>query len=615
MSFAGSVGAFNRIPPYQPGYVMAYAQQQISAANNYMLTLGQLSREINPPAITPEFPTVGDAPALTVPTPPTFDNIVWASPNIPTPFTGTLDIGQYLPDPFDANPPVLSFGDAPAPFSANVPDAPGINTQFEYPDLTVNLPAPPSLLSISTSKFDGVTIPTLAEAVPTLNLVAPSIREYTPGAQYTSALLTSLKNTLQDRIDNGGTGLKPEIEEAIWNRGRDREYRQMRDALADLERMETLGFAFPPGVYVDARVKIQTEMGYNSANISREIMIEQAKLELQNVLKALDTATALEGNMLNYTNQVEQRLFESTRYATQAGVEIYNSQVRAYAAYVDAYKTKVAIYEAQIRGELAKVEAYKAEIDAEQAKAQINTALIAQYKTQADVALASIEVYKAQIAAIQTKAEIEKLKVQIFGEQVRAYGARVNAYTAGVEGFRATIQAEASKQDAFKSQVDAYTAQVNAAVRVSDAKIAEFKGRVDAKTAEWQAFTAQAEAEAARVRALSQSQTAEAEVYRSVVSGTASYNEVLTKQWQAAVEQKQRAAEIGVSAAKASSDLYLTTRGLALDAAKVGAQVSAQLGAAALNAVNWSNTTSNSSSYQSSLSQSINENYNYSASV
>ena len=599
---------YGRPAPYEPGYIVAYANQQISAANNYMLKLGQLSLDLNPTLITPEFPTVGDAPALTVPTPPTFDDIAWAAPMLPAPFTGTLDIGEYMPEPFDENPPVLSFGSAPAPFSELAPDAPGINTQFDYPDLVVNLPAPPDLLSISTSKFGGLSIPTLVEAVPTLNLVAPSIREYTPGAQYTSALLTTLQNTLQDRIENGGTGLPADVENALWDRGRDREYRQMRDALADLERMETLGFSFPPGVYVDARVKIQTEMGYNSANISREIMIKQAELELQNILKALDTATALEGNMLSYTNQVEQRLFEATRYATQAGVEIYNAQVRGYAAYVDAYKTKVAIYEAQIRGELAKVEAYKAEIDAEQAKAQINTALVAQYKTQADVALASIEVYKAQIAAIQTKAEIEKLKVEIFGEQVRAFGAKVNAYTAGVEGFRATIQAEASKQDAFKSQVDAYTAQVNAAVRTADARIAEFRGKVEAKTAEWQAYSAQAEAEAARVRSLSQSQTAEAEVYRSVVSGTTSYNEVLTKQWQATIEQAQRAAEIGVSAAKANSDLYLTTKGLALDAAKVGAQVSAQLGAAALNAVNWSNSVnygvsnSSNSSYSETYS-------------
>jgi hypothetical protein len=468
-------------------------------------------------------------------------------------------------------------------------------------------------LSIATYSFGGINIPSLVEEVPVLNLVSPSIREYVPGAQYTSALLTTLQTTLQDRIENGGTGLPADVEDAIWDRGRDREYRQMRDALADLERMETLGFSFPPGVYVDARIKIQTEMGYNAANISREIMIEQAKLELQNILKALDTATALEGKLIDYTNQIEQRAFEAARYATQAGVEIYNAQVRAYAAYVDAYKTKIAVYEAQIRGELAKVEAYRAEVAAEQAKAQINTALVAQYKTQVDAALSSIEIFKAEVGAIQAKADIEKLKVQIFGEQVRAYGARVNAYTANVEGFRASIQAESSKQEAFKASVDAYNAQVSAAVKVIEAKISEYKGQIDAKNLEWNGYKAQADAEASRVKALADSQTAEADIYRAQISGISSFNEVLTRQWQVAVEQAQRTAEIGISAARANAEQYLTTRGLLLDANKVGAQVTAQMGAAALNAVNYSNSSNisfasgaqNSSSWQESYSASI----------
>lgn len=587
--------------PFQPLYIPSlnigagmtrYADEQISVAEQYIEDLRMTAQSIVPQPITAEFPDTPSAPALETATPPTFTPITWTAPGLPTAFTGNLNVDALLPAPFDQTGPILSFGAAPAAFSDVAPDAPGINLQFEYPDLVVNLPAAPDLLSVSTYTFGGVNIPTLVEDVPVLSLVAPTIREYTPGAEYTSALLTTLQNTLQDRIENGGTGLPADVENAIWDRGRDREYRQMRDALADLERMETLGFAFPPGVYVDSRIKIQTEMGYNSANISREIMIEQAKLELQNILKALDTATALEGRLIDYNNQIEQRAFEAARYATQAGVEIYNAQVRGYAAYVDAYKTKIAVYEAQIRGELAKVEAYRAEVAAEQAKAQINTALVAQYKTQIDAALSSIEIFKAEVGAIQAKADIEKLKVQIFGEQVRAYGARVNAYTANVEGFRASISAEASKQDAFKASVDAYSAQVTASVKVIEAKIAEYRGLIEAKNLEWQGYKSQADAEAARVRAIAESQTAEADVYRAEIAGISGFNEVLTKQWQVSLEQAQRTAEIGISAAKANAEQYLTVRGLLLDANKVGAQVMAQLGAAALNAVNYSNQNS-----------------------
>lgn len=607
-----------------PNSVQATAQLEIATANAYIGNLGALTATLSPPVISPVFSETGVAPAISVPDAPAMQQVVWVAPNIPDSFTGSLSIDAYMPDPFDEAAPVLSFPTAPVAFSEAAPDAPGVDLNFVFPsDLTVSMPAPPGLLSLSVSNFAGVTMPAIDTTLPELTAIAPSIREYTPGDLYTSGLLTSIKASLQDRIDNGGTGLAPDVENAIWDRGREREYRQLQNAVADLERMETLGYAFPGGVYLDARLKLQTEFGANMAGHSREVMIKQAELEQTNVLAALQQATQLEGALMNYTNQVEQRVFDSCKYATEAGIALYNARVQAYTAYLDAYKTKVAVYEAQVRTEVAKVEAFKAQISAEQAKAQINTALVDQYKVQADVALSAIEIYKAEIGAIQTKAEIEKIKIETFGEQVKAYAAKINAYTAGVEGFRASIGAETSKQEAFKAKVDAYSATVTAAVKTVEARIEEYKGRLQAKTVEWEGYKAAAQAESAKASAVASNNASLADGYKATVSGISAYNDTLTKQWQVAYEQAQRTAEIGVSAAKANADLYMTTRSLALDAAKVGAQVSGQLGAAALNATNWSSSVSLGESYNSSDSYSnsySNANsrsisYNYNASV
>ncbi len=596
-----------------PGGVTAYVDRMTTLAEGYIDSLTLTSSTLAPPVINPVFPTPDAAPTPVVANQPAMQEVVWTAPAAPATFVGALQIDDLMPEPFDNTPPVLSFGSAPVAFSGPAPDAPGINLQFEYPDLEVSLPAPPALLSLQTYTFDGVTLPTAPSTdVPLLTVAAPSVISYTPGDGYASALLSSLQATLQDRITNGGTGLSAEVENALWDRGREREYRQTRDAILELERMETLGYAFPPGVYLDARLKINTEMGYASAGISREIMIKQAELELQNVLKALDSSVQLEGQMLTYTNMVEQRLFESSKFATEAGIEIYNAQVRAYAAYLDAYKMKVAIYEAQIRGEQAKVEAYRIEIAAEEAKAQINTALVNQYRIQADVALSAIEIFKAQIGAIQTKAEIEKIKVQTFGEQVRAYTAQIGAYTAGVEGYRASIQAESAKQEAFKSSVQAYAAQVEAAVKQAQARIEEFRGLLSVKTMEWEAYKAAYAGESARAQAINASNSTAAEAYRSTVAGVTSFNDVLTKQWQVALDQAERVAEVGVSAAKSNAELYMTTRSLALDASKVGAQVAAQLGAASLNAVSYSQSYSSQESLVQSTSKSESKQYTYS---
>lgn len=601
--------------------VTAFATNQTNVANDYIVKLGNIT--FAPPTIHPVFPLPPSAPALSVPTPPAVTQILWTAPAIPAPFTGTLDVQDFMPAAFDTLPPVMSFPAAPTAFSDSIPDAPGVDLAFEMPTLTVSLPSPPALLSLNISKFDGLNLPAALDSnVPVLEAVAPSVREYVPGAAYTSSLLQAMQASLQDRIENGGTGIKPEVEQAIWDRAREREFRSQADALAELERMEELGYALPPGVFLDARVKIQTETNYTTAGLSRDIAIKQAELEQENVKLALANATQLEGSLMTYRNQVEQRLFDSCRYATEAGISLYNAKVQAYTAFVDAYKTKVAIYEAQIRGELARVDVYKTQIQAEQAKADINKSLVEEYRVLTEVALSNVEIFKAEISAIQARATIESLKVQIYGEQVRGYSAKVNAFTAGVEGFRAQISAEATKQDAYKSQVQAYTARVEAGAKAAEVRIEEFKGRISAKNAEYDGYKAIVGAESARVQALATNNTSVAEVYKATVQGLASYNEVLTKQWQVSIDQAQRVTEIGIAAAKANAELYMTTRSLASDAAKVGAQVNAQLGAAAMGVLHWSQSysysqstgfsTSESRSTSDAKSTSKNENYNYS---
>lgn len=588
--------------------IEAFVDEQADRAHEYVLQLAAAVSDITPPTINPEWPVVDSAPLPVTTTPPTLREVVWSVPGLPADFTATLEVDDFVPEPFEEEAPELFFGTAPAEFTDTIPDAPGVNTTWDDPELTLNLPAAPDLLSINVSRFDGVTIPSFDYTIPELNIAAPNVTPYTPGTGYVSSLLTAIQAELLDRIQNGGTGLNADVENAIWDRGREREYRQQGDAIRDLERMETLGYSLPTGVYADARLKIITETNYSIANHSREVMIEQAKLEQQNVQQSLDLAVRLEGLLIDQNNAVEQRMFEAAKYATQAAMEVYNARVRAYSAYLDAFKARVQIYEAQIRGEIARVEAYQAEIQAEEAKARVNTALVEQYKARIQGELANVEVFRARIDAIRTKAEIEKLKVEIYGEQVRGFSARVNAYTAGVEAFKTRIQAETAKQDAFTSHVQAYRAEVEANVAAIGARVDEYKARLQGKQLEWEGYKSRVEAEAAKARAIADSNRSLTDSYASEVRAVEAYNDALTKQWQAALDQAQRTAEIGIQAAKANAELYVTTRSLALDAAKVGAQVSAQLGASALGVM------SMSESYNVSRSESASNSFSYSES-
>jgi hypothetical protein len=607
-----------------PDGVVALAMEQVGQANSLALSLVGLAGSLVAPTITPTFPTDDVPPAVATPDLPTFQQVAWVSPNIPEAFSGTIDIDGLMPEAFDDDPPTLSFPTPPAPFSDAAPDAPGIVTSFDDPTLSLSLPAAPDLIAINVTPFEGLNMPTFSADEPTLSVVEPSIVEYVPGGAYTSALLTAMQTSLQERISGGGTGLGAEAETALWERGREREARAGADALRQLDdRMEGLGYTLPPGLWVDARIKIITETDAAERGHSREVMIKSAELELENVKHALSVASNVESTLIQYNNSVEQRAFEATKYATEAGIALYNAKVEAFGRLVEVYRTKVQVYTAQIQAETAKVDAYRAQIDAERAKADINNALVNQYRVQADVALSAIEVYKAQIEGIRTKAEIEKTKVMIFGEQVRAYATRVNAYTAGVEGFRASLEAERTKQQVYQSAVEAFSARVSAAAKQIDARIAVYEGEIKAKGIEWDGYQATISGESARIEGIVKGNQALADVYRAQVSGYSSLNDALTKQWEVVIDRNGRTAEIAIQAAKANAELYITGRNLLSDAAKSSAQITAQLGAAALNAINWSSSistgtsnshssvTSHSNSYSASDSYGIGYNYNY----
>ena len=602
--------------------VSAIAQNQLATTKTYITSLQTAANNLQIPQIPVTFPTIATPPSSNILPSPALQQVIWTVPAAPAAFTGTIDTSSILPiRPFTAlvpTAPGLNFGNQPAPFSGVAPPSPPINTNFIYPVVNVTLPTAPSLLTLDTVVFNPLIVPTFSVVVPNLTAVAPGIIGFKEGALYTSTLLTQLHADLQNALSEGTwTGLPPAAEKGIWDRGREREYRQMADALADLARMETMGFAFPPGVYIDARVKMQTEMQNTTAGLSREVMIKQAELELDNIVKARENATQLESKLIDYNNEVSQRAFEASKYATEASIALYNAQVESYKASLAGYHTQAIVYKAQIEGIEAQVEIVRAQIEFQKTKADINSALVQQYKTEVDAALAVVEIYKTQVEIIRTQAEVEKLKIDMFGAQIQAFVGTVNAYTAQVEGYKAGVEAQAVIENVYKTGVEAYSAQASTAVSTANALIEQYKGQIQAYEGQVDGYKAAVQSMVGQAQAASLFNTATADVFRALTQENEAYNNLLTKQWEVTQSQTLLLTQAEVARYKSLGDLAIATEGLMLDASKVGAQVNAQLGAAALGAIHWASTVSasNSASNSSSSNASTSISTSYNASI
>ena len=610
------------IPLWGDASVMfGLSQNLITLTEGYVTALQSAAMNIFPPNINVDFPSVSSPPRpVTVPLPALLP-VATINPTLPAAFSGSLDIGNLLPGPFNVPQPTLSFPSAPTPFSGSVPTSPPIDLNFVYPDVQIQLPYAPALLSLDVVTFDPLVIPTFDVTVPTLTLSPPSPVAYTEKAAYTSTVLSALQASLLSAMtDNTDTGLSAATQQAMWDAAREREMIQQAAALASLDRdTEVLGYALPPGVFIDARIKIQTETSRTLSGLSRDIMVKQAELRLENVTKARELSVGLEGKLIDYYNQVAQRTFEAAKYYTEAAINIYNAQVQAFTVKLRGYEVQATVYDTQIKGILANVQYKQAQIDFEKTKAEINSALINQYKIEVDASLATLEVYKTQVQIIQVQAQIEKTKVDVFAAQIQAFTGQVNAYTAQVDGYKAVIESQTAIENVYKTQVEAYSAEVSAGVAAAGALIAQFKGRIEAYTAQLDGFKAQLQAQVAVVQAEAAYNTSLVEEFKGEVSAVTAYNQALTSQWEAVVNEQVQIAQVAAKVAEANGQLYISARQLSIDASKAGAQVAAQLGAAALNAIHWSNSASwslgVSSVISNSNSTSTSTNSNYNSSV
>jgi hypothetical protein len=581
------------------------AQALVDYAGTMISALSAEAQGIVPPSIIPNFPIAGTPPTPITVQPPTLIDVAWTTPNQPAPFSGTLSLGNALPGPLQAQPPVLDFGAAPAAFSGAIPTPPTLDLNFTYPTVNIQLPNPPSLMSLDTVQFKPLDIPTFDVLVPTLTIATPNIIPYVEGAGYASGLLTDLQSSLDLAIQTGAfTTLTTQAQQALFDAGREREYRQQADALLELERMETLGYAFPPGVFIDARVKLQTETANTISGLSRDIMYKQADIQLQNIISARAQAVELEGKLIDYANQVNQRALEAAKYVTDAAVSIYNAQVQAYAARLEGYKTQALVYDTQLKGIQAYVDELNAQIAFEKTKADINTALVEQYKVEVDAALANLEIYKVEAQIIQIQAEVEKIKVDAFGAQIQAYVGTVNAYTAQIEGYKARVETQGVIENVYKTQVDAYAAEVQAGVAEIGATVEAYKANIQAYEAQLEGYKAALQAMVEQARSASEYNQSQVAEYTGQVQASSALNQAVTQQWEAILNEQEKIAEVAVKAAEANGQLYIAAKQLSMDASKVGAQVAAQLGAAALNAIHWSNSSTWNISSSVSLSAS-----------
>lgn len=547
-----------------------------------------------PPTISVTWAAIA-APSLpSLPSQPSFPTIAFAAPTAPDALT--IDTPTLTVDSFAEVAPTTTFASTPVVVYDEAPTVPDVADIAVPSAPTVTLPSVPVYLGLSTPTFGGLDLHESyldnLTTIPTLTLVSPTPYNYNRGPEYASALLTDMKLIVASRL-GGGTGLDPAVEQAIWDRSRSRETVTWQANQSDITRSaEALGFALPAGV-VAAQLEAAQQTYYNKVSeLSRDIAIKQADLEQENLKQAIEVGMQLESRLLDYSLQYERIAFESAKEVADNAIAIYNAQIEKYKSLLSAYQTYAAAYDTIIKGQLAKVDAFKAEIAAEQAKADHNRALVEQYKAGVEAAMAVVEIFKAQVAGAQTLVTIEQAKISAAGERIRAYIAQVNAETAKVEAYKASVQAEATKVEVYKVKAEAFAVKVGAQAEVAKANITRFEALHRAKTGEWEGYKARVGAEEARLKALASQSGTLLDAYKAAAAAIEASANMHTRIWEGQIKNYEASQQITIQAAKINGDNAMHSSAARLDAAKVGAQIYAQITASAYGMMKASTQTS-----------------------
>ena len=523
----------------------------------------------------PEYALVNPAPDLTAvtfsaPTEPTLQ----ALPSVTISIDDFTEVAPTLPS---ISAPTVSIGTAPsvpAVGAVSIPDAP-----------TIDVVALPSYLALSTPTFAGVDLHLdwldKLDEIPELSLVSPTPFSYALGPEYASALLSSLQNTLNARLA-GGTGLSPAVEQAIWDRGRDRETNIMQGNIDDLMRTsEALGYDIPAGV-IAAQLREAEQKYYDAlSTLSRDVSVKQAELEQENLKQTIAAGMQLEGMLIDQSLKLEQMAFNTAKEYADNAVAIYNAGVEAYKAILAGYAAYAAAYKTIIEAELAKVEVYKAELMGEQTKASINNTLVQQYKAQIEASMALVEIYKAQVGGAEALIRLEQAKISAAGEQIRAFTAQVNAETAKVEVYKTQIQAQSLEVDMYKAKAQAYSAVVGAQAEEARVHIAEYSAIANANATLYEGYKAKISASTAQMNAIVGENSKLIDAYRAEAAATEANAKLVASVWEAKIKEYEASQMFMLEQGKINNAALMQANQSRNEAAKVGAQVYSQLSASA----------------------------------
>lgn len=576
-----------------------------------------------PPNINPRINLTLNLPVIS---PTSFGQIDSQAPDPPAleeiPELDDFDVPEFTPSIASLNIPEAPAWTAPDA----APERPTID-DIVIPDApNLAMPALPLLVDIVIPDFEGITLPIFDATAPEFEGTAlPGILQWQEPT-YAPEILDEVMEKIR-LLWAGGSGIPAAVEQAMVERALSREdmiANREIDSVAD--EFSLRGFTMPTGMQAARVDQLRQDLAVKKLSMNRELTIEFAKMQIENIRFGVTQAIAAENVLVNIFLNMAERMFQAARFQIESQIAIYNAQVSLFNARMNGYQIRAQVFNTLVQAELAKIEVFKAEIEAELARGQINEQKVRTYTAQIQALLTQVEIFKAQMQGASVEADVNRTRIEAYRADVQAYAERINADKVRFDAYESRIKGEVAKAGIIDSEARAYAALVAGKSTAADIQVKRADVYIQRNRLTLESYVAGLDAEKTRIQSQMGVIQAGAQAYIADTQRFSAQAQAETAKAQITVSAKEAELRTNVAFYQAKVQAYLGAMeqmireaALVVDSLKAAGQISSTLAAGAMAGVHVGATlsgggnvsASGSDSYSEGKTESRSESYNY----
>lgn len=493
----------------------------------------------------------------------------------------------------------------PGDLTARAPSgAPNISNPVLPDTLTLPFIADPFQYIITIPASPEIVMPEFTAIAPSSDhLIVPGDTFHWSETEYDSDVL-QLVQTQVTAFLNGGVGIPDVIWDAIWDRATDKEDKSGIKLIQEInEEWGARGFSLPQGVQVARIDETKQKVLDIRSTLARDIAEKQAVHEIENLKFAVQQGIVLEQMLGDWYQQKTARVLDAAKFSYKATVELFNASVQLFNVKLEQYKTEAQVYQTLLQSAVTELEVYKAELDSQKLVNDINQQNVDIYVAKHQALSVQIDLYNSQLQAAKVQIETDTLRMQAYKTEVDAYGTLVAAKSQEYDAYVAQLKAEETKIGIYETEVKAFAIEMETyktTVSIADTqKDIEFKNadlKLKEFSADLQHYSESLKAEMGKVEIDSKAYASEAKSYELSMS-----DEMNTVKTKIEVEKiryadKDAQAKPNVATLSGNNERTKAETALATRANEAIAQINAQIGSAAMAAINVGTSMSDSAS-------------------